>query len=128
MPWRLTVRVGPRVKRATHASLEAALSAVEDQVAELAREAGRSPVDARIRRFEPAQQVAARLEIAGPQRLLPSIRAGVDVRGDGSTEAYVGRVRRQVVTARRRETAVQALRRELAGAEPGTVGSSPERN
>lgn len=113
MPWRVTVRVGPRVERATHPSLEAALSALEDRAAALAQEVGRAPVDVRYRRFEPADLVAARLELAGPQRLLPSVRAGLDVRGDGSSEAYMGRVRRQVIQARRRESAVQALRREL---------------
>ena len=122
MPWRVTVRVGPRVERATHPSLQVALRAVEARATRLAQEVGRAPVDVRYRRFEPAQQVAARLELAGPQRLLPSIRAGIDVHGDGSSEAYLGRVRRQVVKARRRESAVEALRRELAGAESASVG------
>lgn len=123
MPWRVTVRVGPRVERATHATLQAALSAVEDRAARLAEDVGRAPVDVRYRRYEPAQQIKARLELAGPQRLLPSIRAGIDVHGDGSSQAYLGRVRRQVVKARRRESAVEALRRELAGAESASVGS-----
>lgn len=114
MPWRVTVRVGPKVERATHASLDEALAALEDRAAALSQEAGRPALDVRYRSFEPAQQVAARLELAGPQRLMPSVRAGLDVRGDGSSEAYVGRVRRQLVKARRRETAAQALRRELA--------------
>jgi hypothetical protein len=110
------------VERATHASLQAALSAVEDRAARLAEDIGRNPVDVRYRRFEPAQQIAARLELAGPQRRLPSIRAGIDVHGDGSSQAYLGRVRRQVVTARRRESAVQALRRELAAADSASAG------
>jgi hypothetical protein len=122
VPWRVTVRVGPRVERATHPSLQAALRAVEARATRLAQDVGRAPVDVRYRRFEPAQQVAARLELAGPQRLLPSIRAGIDVHGDGSSEAYLGRVRRQVVKARRRESAVEALRRELAGAEAASAG------
>lgn len=106
--------MGPRVERDSHPSLEAALSALEDRAARLAQEVGRAPVDVRYRRFEPADQIAARLELCGPERLMPSIRAGVDVHGDGSSEAYVGRVRREVVQTRRRETPVDALRRTLS--------------
>jgi hypothetical protein len=116
--WRLTVRSGPRVQRASFADLDEALAALETRVRDLSEEARREPLDVRYRRFEPVQQVAARAELAGPQRLVPAIRAGVDVRGDGSTEAYVGRVRRRLVQPRRRESAVDALRRELAGQAP----------
>jgi hypothetical protein len=54
------------------------------------------------------QQVQLRAELAGP-----GARAGVDVRGDGSAEAYVGRVRRRLVEQRRGETPYDALRRTL---------------
>ncbi len=113
MPWKLTVRVGPKVERTRHPELAAALDALEARAVELARATERNPLDLRYKRFEPVQQVVARLELAGPERLLPSVRGGVDVRGDGSTEPYLGRVRREVVKQRKGETAYKALRRAL---------------
>ena len=115
MPWRLTVRTGPEVDKDRFDELAPALDALEHRARELASSAPREPVDAKIREFEPVQQVVARLEISGPQTLLPRDHAGVDVRGDGSTEAFVGRVRRAVIEQRKGEDAFAALRRTLAG-------------
>jgi hypothetical protein len=111
--WKLTVRAGPRVERTRFDELEAALDAVETRAQELAGTAPKQAVDAKFKRFEPVQQVTARIELAGPERLVPSVRAGVDVRGDGSTEAFVGRVKREAVKQRRGETPYRALRRAI---------------
>jgi hypothetical protein len=113
--WKLTVRTGPKVERSHYAELDDALAAAEARGKELAKQAPKKAVDLRYKRFDPIQQVAARLEIAGPQRLLPSVRGGVDVRGDGSTEAYVGRVKRELVKQRKGESPYRALRRAIAG-------------
>ena len=120
MPWRLTVRSGPRVDKDRFDGLEPALEALEQRGRELADTAPRGKLDAKIREFEPVQQVVARLEVSGPQMLMPRAHAGVDVRGDGSTEAYVGRVRRAVIEQRSDEDAFAALRRVLGDeSQPG---------
>jgi hypothetical protein len=107
----LTVRSGPKVRRDRFETLEAALEAIEREGRELEGTADASAVGGRVmRRLEPVQQVVARLELKGPGRL----RAGVDVRGDGSTEAFMGRVRRRLLEQRRSESAYDALRRALS--------------
>ena len=111
--YRLLVREGPRVARDRFESLEQALDALDARVAELAGDSQRDAIDVGIRRFEPVAQVVARAELSGPQRLLPRVHAGVDVRGDGSAEAWIGRARRQVVTQEDGESPVSALRRLL---------------
>jgi hypothetical protein len=117
VPWKLTVRAGPRVERARFAELAEALAALEQRGSTLAGEAPGKPVDLRFKEFKPLQQVYARLELAGPERLLPRVRAGVDVRGDGSTEAFRGRVRREVIEQQDGESAYEALRRALRAAQ-----------
>jgi hypothetical protein len=108
--YRVTVRSGPDVSREHFETLDAALAAIEREGRELERGADARPVGGTLmRRLEAVQQVVARLELAGPDRL----RAGVDVRGDGSSEAFTGRIRRRVVEQRRRESAYDALRRAL---------------
>ena len=114
MPWRLTVRAGPKVDRQDFDGLDEALSALEVRGRELARDAVREPLNAKIKRFEPVQQVAGRLELAGPERLLASVHVGIDVRGDGSSEAFRGRIRRTLLDQRSGEDAFAALRRSLA--------------
>ena len=113
MPWRLTVRAGPKVDKDRFDALAPALDELERRGRELVKTAPRDEIDVMTRQFEPVQQVAARLEVSGPQALLPKTHAGVDVRGDGSVEAYLGRVRRAVVEQRKGEDAFAALRRVL---------------
>jgi hypothetical protein len=105
------VRSGGKVRKERFDDLRTALGAVDREVEELADGALARPVGGGLmRRLEPVQQVVGRVELTGPDRL----RAGIDVRGDGSSEAFTGRVRRQLVEQKRRESAVDALRRVLA--------------
>ena len=103
------VRDGPRVEKLRADGLEQALELVEREARALAAGPGRRTVDLRARTFTPQQQVAGRVELRGPR-----VAAGVDVRGDGETEAWTGRVRRSVVEQEGRETPYDALRRVLA--------------
>lgn len=108
------MRAGPKVQKNRYAELGEALAALERRGRELERDAPRDAVDAKFKRFEAIQQVSARIELAGPQRLLPSVHAGVDIRGDGSTEPYRGRIRREVIAQRKGESSYDAVRRALA--------------
>ncbi|HTX30325.1 MAG TPA: hypothetical protein VMD09_03020 [Solirubrobacteraceae bacterium] len=113
MGWRLTVRTDGRVENLRFDGLDELLDALEARGRELAGSASSGTVDLKVKRFEAAQQVMARLELAGPERWFPSVRAGVDVHGDGSTEAFRGGVRRVELEQRRGEDAFAALRRSL---------------
>ncbi len=103
------------MRRDSFGALDQALEALERKARELSDAAPRRGLDAKLKRFEPAQQVSARIELAGPERLVPSLRAGLDVHGDGSVQAYRGRVRRRPIAPARGESVYAALRRELAG-------------
>jgi hypothetical protein len=112
--WKLTERAGPKVRRSSFDDVDRALDAMESRGRELAEAAPGDTVNVKYKRFEPQQRVVARLELAGPERLMPSVRVGVDVRGDGSVEAFRGRVRREIVTEQRGESPYGALRRVLS--------------
>jgi hypothetical protein len=105
----LTVRRRGATERERFASLGEALEALEARLDALSRPERRRTERGLGREYEPVQQVAARGEVAGPGRL----RAGVDLRGDGSAEAFTGRWRRQLIERRSGETAYDALRRAL---------------
>ena len=109
--YRVTARKGPKVERERYDDANQALAAVERHAAELERTAHARATGGRlIRRFEPVQQVVGRVEIRGAAGL----RGGIDVRGDSSSEAYTGGMRRALVTQRDGESASAALRRVLA--------------
>jgi hypothetical protein len=110
--FRLTLRHGAEVDHERLETLEEALAVLEERLRGLSGETRREPVSFLGREFEPVAQVAARGELAGPGRL----RAGVDVRGDGSAEAWTGRWRRRLVATRPGESAYAALRRTLTQA------------
>jgi hypothetical protein len=113
MPWRITVRRGPEVERLRLDDLPEALDVLERRAQEAAASTRLHAVDLRVRRYEAADQIAARAELKGPQRLRPVIHAGFDVHGDGSVVPWTGGVNREAVTTVGGETVYAALRRAV---------------
>jgi hypothetical protein len=113
VPWRVKVRHGPRVEKLRCNTLPEALDALEERARAVADGNGLDEVDLHVRRYKPSDQVAARAELRGPQRLRPIIHAGIDVRGDGSVIAWSGGVRREQITMVGGESAYAALRRAV---------------
>jgi hypothetical protein len=109
MAYRIVLRTGPRVERHDAASLDEALDLIEARTRALASGPRRTPVAILNRTFDPLQQVAHRVELKGEL----GERGGVDVRGDGSVEAWTGRWRRRLVEQGAGESAYDALRRTL---------------
>lgn len=107
--WTLTVRRRGRTTKERYDDAGQAVAALERHLVDLGRTERRTTAKALTREVEPVAQVAARLELTGPS----GARGGVDLRGDGSAEAYTGRLRRVVVEPRRGEEAPAALRRAL---------------
>jgi hypothetical protein len=107
------VRAGSRVERTRFDALEPALTELETRAGELARGEHPGAVDLKLAKYSPGQQVVGRLELSGPERRLARVHAGVDVRGDGSTEAYLGRVSRRPLEPGDNGSALDALRRAL---------------
>lgn len=94
-------------------ALEPALVELSSRARELAEARTERPAATALRRYGPEEQVLARLEMAGPERRLARVHAGVDIRGDGSSEAYTGRVRRQLVEPGAGEDVIDALARTI---------------
>ena len=105
--------MGPKVTRKRVPTLGDAIDLLELELRALGPSAKRKTAKAFAREIAPVAQVSARGELSGPGRLRPKVRAGADVRGDGSIEAYRGKVSREVVKQQRGVSAFDALRRVL---------------
>ena len=112
----MKTRSGAKVSRESFGELSHALLVIEARGQALQEEANAREIDLRLgRKFEPVQQVTARLELSGPGRL----RGGIDVRGDGSAEAWTGRVRRKLVVQEPGESPYDALTRVMSSEMTG---------
>src|SRR5204862_7131920 len=93
-------------RRQTLYDLRTAIDALQRSGHELQGKADADVVGGMLmRQFEPQDQVVARLEL--------SVKAGVDVRGDGSAVPWTGRFFRSEIERLEGETAYDAVRRIL---------------
>lgn len=106
---RVTFRIGPTVERETFAELDDALIAIEAKLRSMGGGTRRETRSFLGREFAPGEQVAVRAELKGPRGL----RAGVDLRGDGSAEAWTGRLSKRLVEPQPGEDVHAALRRAV---------------
>jgi hypothetical protein len=113
MPYTVKIRVGPQITRERVPSLADAVDVLELRLTSLGPEVRRPTRRALAREYEPVAQVAARGELSGPSRISPRVRAGADVRGDGSIEVYRGQVNRELIELKPGESAFDGLRRVL---------------
>jgi len=90
------------------ATLDDALDSLQAELNSLGPGTRRGTVNAFVRDYQPDELVALRLEIRGR-----GVCGGIDLRGDGSEEAYTGRIRRRAIEPEPGENAVTALRRTL---------------
>jgi hypothetical protein len=108
----LTTRISGTVEHERFDTLHAAVDALERAGHRLQGQADAEAVGGSLmRRYEPQDQVTARLEIKGR-----GVRVGVDVRGDGSAVPFTGRLIRGEIVREQDENAYDAVRRSLGEA------------
>lgn len=104
------MRQGSRVDRVAFDDLREAMAELERRALEI-RAAG--PLDSRkmLREFEPADQVAGRIEISSGGLFRRGDDAGIDVMGDGSFVPFRGGLRRNELDPGR--DPIEAVRKAL---------------
>lgn len=95
-------------------TLDEALSALQAELNSAGPGARKETVTAFIRDFQPSELVAMRLEIRGR-----GVCGGIDLQGDGSQQAYTGRIRRKALEPEPGGNAVTALRQALTAEAAG---------
>lgn len=109
--WKLTVRDGSGVSHERFDDLGEAVATMRERALAIR---ARGPVDSAsmLREFAPADQVRARLQIAG-RGLLRKPTAGIDVRGDGAFVPFSGGVGRVELDPSDHETPFALVRETL---------------
>jgi hypothetical protein len=112
--WKLTVRNGAEVDHEGFDDVAEAVARMRERA--LAIRAEGPPKTANVlRKFEPRDQVTARLELSRGG-FLRKQAAGIDVRGDGTFTPYRGGVRREELDPSGHDTPFDLVRETLEGA------------
>lgn len=104
----LTLRLQGTTEKFRFDSLGDALGELERRARHFAATERSGPQRSIGRTYDPVQLVSLRASVSSRGRT-----GGVDVRGDGSAEAWTGRWRRTLVAQRPGESPYEALRRSL---------------
>lgn len=109
----LKVREGSKVTRQRCETADELFRVVETLADEMSDRADRTPVKSMFRDYDAIDLVHGRIEVSISNGRFKQRRGGIDVRRDGSIEAFVGRTSRSVVEPTPGETIPQSLKREL---------------
>jgi hypothetical protein len=112
--WKLTVRNGAEVDREEFDEIGEAVTRMRERALEIRAEGPPKVADV-LRKFEPKDQVTARLELSHGG-FLRKQAAGIDVRGDGTFTPYRGGLRREELDPSGHDTPFDLVRETLEGA------------
>ena len=112
--WKLTVRNGAEVDREGFDDIGEAVARMRERALAIRAE-GPPKTTNLVRKFEPKDQVTARLELSRGG-FLRKQAAGVDVRGDGTFNPYRGGLRREELDPSHHDTPFDLVRETLEGA------------
>ena len=114
---RLKCRTGPSVTKERFETTDALFARVAGLLMDLKDSAPGDDVKSAFRSYEAIEVVHGRIEVSiARRRFGGTVRGGIDVRRDGSAEAFLGRTSRKLIEPRPSESLVDALERELLAA------------
>jgi hypothetical protein len=111
--WKLTVRNGADVDHEGFDDIGEAVARMRERALEIRAE-GPPKAANMLRKFEPEDQVTARLELSRG-RFGRKQAAGIDVRGDGTFMPYRGGLRREELDPSGHDTPFDLVRETLEG-------------
>ena len=113
--WKLTVRNGAEVDHEGFDDLGEAVARMRERALEIRAEGPPKKAANVLRKFEPKDQVTARLELS-TGRFKGKRAAGIDLRGDGTFTPYRGGLRREELDPSGHDTPFDLVRETLEGA------------